>query len=136
MNNSSNNKDEITKKILEKAGMEQPSFSFTSNIMERIRLSQLPEVFTYQPVIKMKIWLLLAAIFVSVLVFIPTLQSAGSFEFARYFMPVQNMLNSTANGLIEKLSLLHSFSWMAFAIAAGWLLFGMDKILRNAQARK
>lgn len=135
MNNESFKRDNLTRKILEKAGMEQPSYSFTSRIMEQIRLSHSPEVFIYQPVISKKTWVLLGFSIVSVLLVfmnMPESQTPGANNFSQYLAPAQNAMNTAASGLFEKLSLLHSLSWMAFAIAAGWLLFIMDKVWRKS----
>ena len=134
MSNESFKRDPLTRKILQKAGMEQPSYSFTSKIMEQIRLSRSPEVFIYQPVINRKTWFLLGIIVISVLflfMFMPATQTPAANNFAKYFAPAQNAIGAAASGFFEKLSLLKSLSWMAFAVAAGWLLFGMDKLLRR-----
>lgn len=134
MNNESFKRDDLTRKTLEKAGMEQPSFSFTSKIMEQIRLSHSPEVFIYQPVISRQTWALLCAMIVSVLflfMYLPTAQTPSAINFAKYITPAQNAMDTAASGFFEKLSLLHSLSWMAFVLVAGWLLFGMDKVLRR-----
>jgi hypothetical protein len=134
MNNESFKRDPLTRKILQKAGMEQPSYSFTSKIMEQIRLSRSPEVFIYQPVISRKTWVLLGFIAVTVLflfMLMPAAQTPYATTFAKYFAPAQDAMGTAVSGFFEKLSLLKSLSWMAFALAAGWLLFGMDKLLRR-----
>lgn len=134
MNNESFKRDDLTRKIVKKAEMEHPSFTFTSKIMEQIRLNHSPEVFIYQPVIRRRSWVLLAFSVIVVLLLsmlMPAAQSPDTFKLAKYLTPAQNIIDTATSGFFEIFSVLHSLSWIAFAVGAGWLLFGMDKILRK-----
>jgi hypothetical protein len=136
MKNESFKRDDLTRKIVQKAGMEQPSYSFTSRIMEQIRLSRSSEVFIYQPVINKKTWIMLGFAIISVLLvfmFIPASQQPAVIDFAKYITPAQNAIDCAASGFSEKLSFLKSLSWMAVALISGWLLFAVDNVLRRVK---
>jgi|GEM_PF-2455666 len=139
MDNASFKKDDLTKKILDKAGMEQPSYSFTSRIMEQIRLSRSPEVFMYKPVISKRTWILLGFTVITALFLfslLPASQSSYVSGYAKYLDPAQHVVETAASGFFEKMTALYSFSWMAFALVAGWLLISADKFLRRLQNGK
>lgn len=127
-------RDDLTRKIIQKAGMEQPSFNFTENIMGKILVSHSPEVFVYKPVISKNAWIISGVVIIGTflaLFLIPqTYVSEGNY-FAKYVTPAQNVLNNISVGFFNKLSVLASVSWMAVVIAAGWLLFAADKFFRK-----
>jgi hypothetical protein len=136
MNNESFRKDDLTGKIVRKAGMEQPSYSFTSKIMEQIRVGRSSEVFIYQPVINRKTWVMLGFAIISVLLvfmFIPASQQPAAIDFVKYITPAQNAMDTAASGFSEKLSFFKSLSWMAVALISGWLVLAMDNFFRRVK---
>ncbi|MEO5572314.1 MAG: hypothetical protein ABIT08_00650 [Bacteroidia bacterium] len=136
MDNESIKRDDLTRNIIQKAGMEQPSFLFTSKIMEQIRLSRSPEVFIYQPVIAKKTWFAIGMAIVAVVLLFMSMPASNGHSgngFMNFLTPAQNVMDTAATGFFAKLSFLNSLSWIAVALIAGWLLLAADKILRSAK---
>lgn len=136
-NKESFDRDDLTRRIVQKAGMEEPSFNFTQKIMGKILVPQSPEVFVYKPVISKKAWIILTVVLLSaglLLMFMPGAQTQGETDLEKYIAPAQHVLNKSTSGFIEKLAFLNSLSWLAVVIVAGWLLFAADKLLRRGIA--
>ena len=62
------NIENITKELLLKGAVEDPSRNFTSNVMEHILSEDVSQAITYQPVISKTGWMVAAAIFIGFLI--------------------------------------------------------------------
>lgn len=134
--NDSFERDGLTRRIVQKAGMEEPSFNFTSSVMQKILTGSTLKLSDYKPVISKKAWMFVCLIIIIaglLISFSSTSQTPAENVFTRYLISAENVLNSSSSGLLQKLSILNSFSWIAAAFVAGWILFAMDKFLRKAQ---
>jgi hypothetical protein len=129
-------RDDLTRRIVQKAGAEEPSFNFTSSVMQKILAGSALPLSIYKPVISKKAWIVICLILVAgSLLFSFSTSSPAPAEniFTRYLTPAENVLNSSSSGILEKLSSLNSFSWIAAAFVAGWVLLGADKLLRKVE---
>lgn len=129
-------RDARTKKIMQQAGLEQPSFDFTQKIMGKILLPATPEAFIYKPVISKTGWFIsvaaLAAVLTAIVFITPSSPSAGMLS--NYIATTKTGLSNVTDNLFSSFSILNSFSWMVVVIIAGWLLFAADKYFRKLNA--
>ena len=123
--------DEITRNLIKKAGIQEPSWDFTSRVMNSILTAKTSEVFKYKPVISNRGWI---GIFISVTLFSLVLAYLpGSSNSAPTILsPYLSVFDSISGKILPKISFdFNALQGFTGALAAGWLLFAIDKILRK-----
>ena len=136
MKNEEFDRNDLTGKIVKKAGIERPSYSFTSKIMAQINSKQYSKVFIYQPIIKNETWIFLGLTLIAILLIIVLFPSSypASIDLTKYTFSVHKIWDNSTLGFIEKVSLLKSLSWLAIVLFSGWLLLFADRILRSIKS--
>jgi hypothetical protein len=127
--------DELTRKLIQKAGFVEPSADFTTRVMQSIHSSVKNEVFIYKPIIGLKSWFwiglsasltsLFFTYFAESSVVIQPSKLTPYFSLFKYFYGKASFLES-----------INSFNFypsqvLICAIAAAWLLYVIEKILRK-----
>jgi len=131
-------KDDYTKNLLQKAGLETPSADFTARLMEKIQAAPASHV-NYTPVISIKGWLLTAVIFTViclVVIFTPTTPGSSLPGIANYVEGFRFIFSGYSTGFLDKIYSLSSLSVLAWVVASGWLLYGADKLIRKFMVAK
>lgn len=129
-------RDVLTKKIIQKATIEQPSFDFTQKIMGKILVPATPEAFIYKPVISKSGWFIsvaaIAVVLTAIVYITPSSPSSGILS--NYITTTKTGISNATSNLFSSFSISNSFSWIVVVIIAGWLLFAADKYFRKLNA--
>jgi len=135
MNHEHFDNDDLLKKIISKDKLEQPSFDFTNKVMAKIQSPESAAVFSYQPVISRKAWIVTGAVGCSLILFLMFIPSTGGnsvYDISGYLTPAQHFFTSLSSGFMQKISVLNSLSVIAVITSAGWMLLAADKLFSKS----
>ena len=107
MDKQSNKIDELAHQLINEAGLENPSADFFSNVMDKIEVKSVSQPIVYQPLISVKMWLLLISItIVSIvlLMYFPIINSSSffqlpSFNYLSFKLPEIHLSKTTIYGI-------------------------------------
>jgi len=124
--------DDLTRRLISKAGMEEPSADFTSALMKRIDSLPARAPFVYRPVITARGWLYTVFAFVVLCLaaaFIPSTGKAPAFaNYLDSFLSLSKNSSAVISSLMPDLS---SLTIVAAVIISAWILLAADSFLRN-----
>lgn len=130
--------DDITRKLIRKAGTTEPSWDFTSRIMHTILSAKTAEVYVYKPIISKNAWLgifLSIAAFCLLLVYFPSSSNSTPTLITPYLTPFEALLEKMSTGILKISFAIPSVQGLAGAMAAGWLLYALEKIIRTKRQK-
>lgn len=64
------NLDQLAKKVIKEASLEQPSFDFTAQLMDKIVVEQTQKAIVYKPLISKKAWIIIAIFAIAFICFL------------------------------------------------------------------
>lgn len=102
-------RDPIIKSIFDEGGLEQPSGSFTRNIIKAIKSQSQDSVFVYKPVISKKAWLIIALLGCSLFIYL-LLGGAAEGQGPQYFGVKLNFDTAIISGLFSKIAFSFTLS--------------------------
>lgn len=132
-------KDDQTRKLIQQAGQEEPSWNFTSALMEKIQAGPSREVFVYKPVITARGWWLtglgLGLIFLLVWL-LPSSGDALISPYTKYIGQARPLTDSIQRGLGSFISGLSALTGLAGLMASVGLLLLLDQFAGGKRMRE
>ncbi len=123
--------DDLTRKLLQQAGQQEPSWNFTSSLMEKIHAQDARKVFIYKPVISPRGWWLTGISMGVLCLLVWLLPSSGETATASYTQyldrarPLTDTIHHALNSLLSGLSSLSGFAALTISLI---LLLFLDQL--------
>lgn len=118
--------DKLSRRMVEDAKLDQPSFGFTTNILDQIKSLSNSSLFVYRPLISKRVWLLIGLAVISLVLFLLVDNSQNSnvvLQWDLKIVPDFQIQNPFEAIEIPKSLLYASFAFLAMCI----IQFGLIK---------
>lgn len=129
--------DELTRQIIQQSGRQEPSWDFTSKVMNSILSAKASDVYTYKPVISKSGWIgifVSAGLFILLISYFQNTSPGSSPTELPYHLPYDMVSDKIFKSITSPSIELPSLQGFTGVLAACWLLFGLDKIFKRQRS--